>query len=190
MTLLEAIRSILRPELVQDGPIELVESAPQSRCLPVRLNKRGPALVLKLDTPRKGVAVNDWLFPLFVTTQPALTCMCDYIVLCNAPARDDARLFAFLCELKSGKTHGALEQIRNGRLMCDYLVAMARHHRQVTPNPPLAYRGLVFSTAVKSPPKVTSKAAPPRYQPDERMSDLECVRFAGGITLQLELLCA
>jgi hypothetical protein len=190
MTLLEAIRSVLRPELVQDGAIELVEDDPQSRCLPVRLSKRGPALMLKLDTPRPGIASNDWLVPLFLTTQPALTCMCDYILFCNAPARDDARLFAFLCELKSGRPRDAIKQIRNGRLMCDYLIGMARHHRQVTPTPPIAYRGLVFSSAVKSPPKVTSKAAPPPYRPDERMRDLECVHFAAGITLQLESLCA
>ena len=190
MTLLEAIRSILRPALLQEGTIELVENAPESRCQAVRLNKCGPALVVKLDSPKKGIAVNDWLFPLFPTTQPALTCMCDYIVFCNAPARDDARLFVFLCELKSGKPRDALKQIRNGRLTSDFLIATARHHRRIERIPEISYRGLVFSTAVKSPLKLKSKSAPPRYLPDEQMNDLSFVHVACGSTLQLELLCA
>lgn len=190
MTLLEAIRSILRPELLQEGTIELVENAPESRCQAVRLNKSGPALVLKLDSPKTGISVNDWLFPLFLTTQPALTCMCDYIVFCNAPTRDDARLFVFLCELKSGNPGGAVKQLRNSRLMVDFIVAMARHHRKIERVPEISYRGLVFSTAVKSPPKLRSKSAPPRYLPDEHMADLSFVHFACGSTLQLELLCA
>jgi hypothetical protein len=191
MTLLEAIRSVLRPELIQEGAIELVEDAPQNRCSPVKLNKRGPALVLKLDAPRSGITSNDWLFPLFNHRQPALTCVCDYIVFCNATARDDARLFAFLCELKSGRPHHARQQIRNGRLLCDHLIAMAQHHQRVTTNPAIAYRGLVFTPAVKSPPKLTSKATPPRCEPDEHMNNLKFFPpFSCGITLQLEWLCA
>jgi hypothetical protein len=189
-TRLQAIRSILQPELIEERNIELVEEFPDGRRQVVRLNKSGPALRLKLDRPpRAGISANDWLFPLFDPTRRSLTCMCDYIVFCNSPKRDDSRLFAFLCELKSSNPGGAIKQIRNGRLMSDFIIAMARHHEQVTHNWDVAYRGLVFSTIAK-PFEVTTRSGAPPYQPDTVMKDLKRADFACKGSLQLELLCA
>jgi hypothetical protein len=189
-TIFQAVRSILRTQLIEERNIELSEEFPDGRQQVVKLNKRGPALRLKLDkSPRAGITANDWLFPLFIPTRPALTCMCDYIVFCNSPKRDDSRLFVFLCELKSRNIEGAIKQIRNGRLMSDFIIAMARHHEQVTHDWDVAYRGLVFSTIAK-PFEVTTRSGAPPYQPDTVMKDLKRADLACRGSLQLESLCA
>jgi hypothetical protein len=198
MTLLEAIRSVLRPELVQDGPIELVETAPQSRCQPVKLSKRGRALVLKLDVSEPGNSVNERVFALFNTTEPGINRVCDYIVFYEQPVPADERrpprdpcMFVFLCELKSANPKGAFEQIRNSRLVSDFIVSMARHHRRSTVrNTAVTYRGLIFSTKVPPRKGATKPGAPPDYLTDACMPDLKGALFQCGITLQLELLCA
>lgn len=156
------------------------------------LSKKGPALVLKLDNPGAtgaGRAVNEWLYPLFRNDAPHITCICDYVVFYPAPSRDDSRLFVFLCELTSNNPRGAGKQICNGRLICDFLIAMARHHETVTRDAGVIYRGLVFSTKGKSP-KGSLKPKPPNYWSYDAMPDLRCAHYRCGVRLQLDMLCA
>jgi hypothetical protein len=160
-TLLQAIGDIVRPELRQDGVIRLEETDPGSTCKPVTLNKSGPALVLKLDSlPPPACAapgcqlrysVNDRLFPLFRTDTGGLTALCDYLVFYPERTESTSRLFVFLCELKSANLGTAKKQAENGRLLADYIVAMARHHHRLAELPKLEMRGLVFSPSLELP---------------------------------------
>lgn len=178
--LLQAIGEIVRPELRQDGVIRLEETAAGSTCKPVTLNKSGPALVLKLDgLPPPACAapgcqlrysVNDRLFPLFRPDVRGLTALCDYVIFYPEPAGASPRLFVFLCELKSMNLGAPRRQMENGRLLADYVVAMARHHHKLGQLPRLEMRGLVFSPSLPVPkiPRPTIDKCP--YFP-----------FAGGM---------
>ena len=204
--MLEEIRDMLRPGLLEGDMLEDViclseqatgepegEGKPGNVDLTVRLRKRHPALVLKLDRPPPGYkgAANDWLFPLFDPTKPDITAMCDYIVLCEAPKRRDDRLFAFLCELKSRNIRGAAGQIRNGKIMSEFIIQMARQNRRKMQRlSGVEYRGLLFSTRVVSPKGGFRPGHPPPYQEDPEMRSLKRVDFARGIELSLEWLCA
>jgi hypothetical protein len=78
--------------------------------------------------------------------------LCDYIIFHQEKgSRDDPPLFVFLCELKSGDPGTAKKQAENGKLMADYIVAMARHHSKVLACPPLVPRGLIFSPRFELP---------------------------------------
>jgi hypothetical protein len=195
---LKAIHSLLRPNVVPyhlySDSVPLTEKSNESLsderevCRRVTLTtKQHPTLVLKLDEPRSGRAANDWLFPLFDRTKSDLTCICDYIVFFEAPKRGDRRLFVFLCELKSGNPQGALKQLRNGKIVSDFIVAMARNHRQVQPDS-VEYRGMIFSTVTR-PSELTVKPKPPGYRADDRMPDLFWRPFRCGIEVLLEEQC-
>jgi hypothetical protein len=197
--MLEDIRDILRRELVGEGfhddVIFLNERANRTEepSLAVKLQKRRPALLLKLDEQPSGRAgaANEWLFPLFDATKPGLTNMCDYIVFYEAPKRGDARLFTFLCELKSGNLTGAARQIRNGKIMSELIIEMARHNQAKMQQPwAVEYRGLVFSTKTLSPKGSFSPNRTPFYERDPRMPSLARADFARGIELPLDWLCA
>lgn len=205
--MLEEIRDSLRRELVGDGfhddaiclneraaenPTDVRDTLDNAR-LAVTLKKRRPALVLKLDKAPSGRtgAANEWLFPLFDTAKPGLTGMCDYIVFYEAPRRGDARLFTFLCELKSGNLTGATRQIRNGKIMSEFIIEMARHNQPQMQEPwAVEYRGLVFSTRTVSPKGSFNLQRAPFYQTDPRMPALSRADFARGIELPLDWLCA
>lgn len=58
---------------------------------------------------------------------------------------EDPRLFVFLCELKSGRPSGSRKQAENGKLLADYILAMAKHHHKLTSIPRSEARGLIFS---------------------------------------------
>jgi hypothetical protein len=156
-TLLQAIGEIIRPELRRDGTICLQEDDPGSRCGPVTLHKSGQALVLKLDgipgplCRQQGCqlryAVNDRMFPLFDHHKEGLTSSCDYIIFYQDQQDREAQeapLYIFLCELKSGRSGGARAQAENARLMADYIVAMARHHGFLHGLPRIQLRSLIF----------------------------------------------
>lgn len=198
-TLLDAIRGILNRDLIRDGAVELVETNPVSQCQPVRLNKSGRALMLKLDGPEHGSSVNNRVFALFNANEPGITRVCDYIVFYEPPGATigergtprDPCMFVFLCELKSAHPKRAFEQIRNSRLVSDFIVSMARHHRRrIVRKTKLEYRGLIFST--KAPPSkgATKPGDPQKYLTDAVMPDLKGALLKCGTTLQLELLCA
>ncbi|MFS8067272.1 MAG: hypothetical protein ACMG6S_12950, partial [Byssovorax sp.] len=134
--LLNAIVDIIRPDFHKDGVVRLEETAEGSTCGPVTLNKSGRAVVLKLDSlPPPACAqqncllrysVNDRLFPLFKAEARGLSALCDYLIFYPEKGVEDPRLFVFLCELKSGRPTGAKKQAENGKLMADYILAMAR----------------------------------------------------------------
>ena len=134
-SLLQAISDILRPQLLQAGPILLEESDPGSTCEAVTINKSGPAVVLKPDLRPEGVCgrpgcqftftAPDRLFPLFRLDVAGLAAVCDYTVFCQENPENDARIFVLLCELKSNNPGGARRQIENGRLLADYVLDMA-----------------------------------------------------------------
>lgn len=160
-TLLQALGELLRPELVQPGPILLTEDDPGSTCKAISLHKSGQAFVLQPDRAAGGIcprndcartlSAPDRLFPLFRQGVPRLTAMCDYIVFCQESAGDDARLFVLLCELKSGNVTGSRQQVENGRLLADYILSMAMHHGPVRIAPRVERRGLVFSPRYNVP---------------------------------------
>lgn len=159
--LLTAISDVVRNEFRQDGVVRLEETAAGSTCGPVTLNKSGPAVVLKLDgLPPPACAqpgcnlrysVNDRIFPLFKTETGGLTALCDYLIFYPEKDVDDPRLFVFLCELKSGRVSGSRKQAENGKLLADYILAMARHHHKLTSSPACVPRGLVFSPMLEVP---------------------------------------
>lgn len=159
--LLQAIGDVVRPAFRQDGVIRLEETAERSTCKPVTLNKSGPALVLKLDglppplcaAPgcQLRYSVNDRLFPLFRPDVGGLTALCDYLVFYPEAAEASPRLFVFLCELKSANIGSPRRQVENGRLLADYIVAMARRHHKLAQLPRLEMRGLVFSPSLPLP---------------------------------------
>ncbi len=198
-TLLQAIGEILRPGLVQRGPILLTEADPGSTCKAITLRKSGQAFVLQPDQSAGGVcprndcaytfSASDRLFPLFRDV-PGLAAMCDYIVFCQESAGEDARLFVLLCELKSGDVKGSRQQIENGRLLADYVLSMARHHHAVRSQPTIERRGLVFSPKYDVPKGSLVKARckyPTRF---ESFPDLPFAYYASGKEYPLSHFCA
>lgn len=172
-TLLDAIEDILRPDLVyKSGMVRLEETAEGSTCGAVTLNKSGRAVVLKLDglpppiCAQQGCqmrySVNDRLFPLFKPGTSGLSALCDYLIFYLEKDVENPRLFVFLCELKSGRPTGAVKQAENGKLMADYIIAMAKHHRNLTSLPQCEARGLVFSPRY-APAKVLNRSSRADY---------------------------
>jgi hypothetical protein len=158
--LLKAIVDIIRHEFHKDGVVRLEETAANSTCGPVTLKKSGQAVVLKLDglppplcaqsNCQLRYSVNDRLFPLFKTEISGVSALCDYLIFYPEKDVENPRLFIFLCELKSGNPSGANKQAENGKLMADYIIAMARHHSKLTSAPICEARGLVFSPKYES----------------------------------------
>lgn len=153
-TLLQAIGEVLRSEFVERGPIVLEETNPESRCERIKLDKSGQAIVLKPDKrppalcERQGCQLsfrsNDRLFPLFRLDVLELTAICDYLVFCEEKVNDRPTLFVLSCELKSNKLAGARRQAENGRLLADYIIAVAKHHGKIHAMPEIKHRGLIF----------------------------------------------
>lgn len=198
-TLLQAIGEILRPALVPPGPIQLQETDPGSTCETVTIHKQGQALVLRPDLaaggvcPRRECALTlgapDRLFPLFRLDVAGLCVMCDYIVFCQESSREDARLFVLLCELKSENVGGSRRQIENGRLLADYILNMAAHHRAVR-LPAVERRGLVFSPKYKFPKGSLRKVRCPYSPLAGGFEDLPFAYYACGAEYPLEHFCA
>jgi hypothetical protein len=185
-TLLQVIGDIVRPVLRQDGLVRLEESAPGATFEPVTLTKHGPALVLKVDDPERiacpkpdcpiRLTVNDRMFPLFRVDAEGVTAVCDYLLFHQA--EDDAPLFIFCCELKSGDPRPGRRQTENGRLMADYILAMAVHHGRLQRLPEVRRRGLIFSPrcdlpTIRNPAKDRFRYADPLpHMPDMRFAYL------------------
>jgi hypothetical protein len=160
--LLQAIGDLVRPALRLDGsPIRLEESDRGSTCKPVVLHRTGPAVVLKLDVPRRDcprsdcgltLAANDKMFPLFRIDKEGLSSVCDYVIFCQEQTPGGSpTYYALLCELKSGRAGGSKQQIENGALLIDYIVSMALHHSTLGGRPSVEKRGVVFSTRYTVP---------------------------------------
>lgn len=195
-TLLQAIGEILRPALVQRGPIRLVEGDPGSTCEAVTLHKSGQAVVLRPDAAAGGVcpradcaltlSAPDRLFPLLRLDVAGLAAMCDYIVFCQETSRDDARVFVLLCELKSGSVGGSRRQLENGRLLADYILAMASRHHAVRTPPAVQRRGLVFSPKFKVPKGSLHKARCAYESMPDGFADMPFAYYACGAEYPLE----
>lgn len=179
-TLLQALEELVEPSVIQRGAVELCEDDPGSTCPPTVLQKSGRALVVRLASPHDGIPTNRWLFPLFRVdqAQPPVARSCDYIVF-YAPRDEEAALFVFLCELKSGAGKGAVTQIRNGKLLVDYMLAVAQHHGKVERLPELAFRGIVFSPRAPSQ-KGTTRAPSSADYIDDQLGLRVTYQRAGG----------
>jgi hypothetical protein len=198
-TLLQAIGEILRPALVQRGPIRLEETDAGSTCEAITLHKSGRAFVLKPDQSAGGIcprpdcartlSAPDRLFPLFRLDVAGLAAMCDYIVFCQESSGDDARLFVLLCELKSENVGRSRRQVENGRLFADYILNMAILHHGVKPVPAVERRGLVFSPKYKVP-KGSLRKARCSYSPmPDGFKDMPFAYYACGAEYPLEHFC-
>lgn len=198
-SLIQTLSDILRPELVQTGLLRLEEGDSGSICKAITLHKSGQAIVLRPDQsagklctrPDCGLSIsaNDRLFPLFRPNLPGLSSMCDYLVFCQRASGDEARLFVLLCELKSGKAEGSRKQLENGRLLADYILAMAKQHGALQSMPEIVRRGLVFSTNYNIP-KGSLRKAPCKYSPmPGGFPDMPFAYYACGQEYPLEHFC-
>ncbi len=146
-SVIEAIRDILRPGVFEDHALVLREPDPGSSGPTITLNKRGKALMLRPDQVQPGgMSAVDRLFPLFDTSKPGLCQLCDYLVFYPRPqpAGEPSELFVFLFELKSGSAKGAGRQLRNGKLLADYVLEMTHLHGSGVQRPAIHYRGVTF----------------------------------------------
>ncbi len=140
-----------------------------------------PGCELTLSAP-------DRLFPLFRLVA-GISVMCDYIVFCQEASRDDARLFVLLCELKSENVGGSRKQLENGRLLADYILAMAIHHHAVRPLPTVERRALVFSPRFVVP-KGSLRKQRCSYSPmSDGFVDMPFAYYASGAEYPLEHFC-
>lgn len=195
-TLLEAIQTILRPDLLLGKPIKLVELDPGSKCGPIRLPTHTSPVVLKPDQsyigcPRLdcgiGLSANDRLFPLFDVKKSGFCVVCDYVIFCQT--KPEAPLFILLCELKSGTLSGSAKQLENGRLLADYILAMARYHGDVRIEPTVEHRGLVFHPAGAKPMGNLHKLDCAYDPPSDVMRDMPTARYRSGEEYPLAHFC-
>ncbi|MBK9258723.1 MAG: hypothetical protein IPM54_02680 [Polyangiaceae bacterium] len=183
MTLLQAISDILRPNLIERGPLLLEETDAKSTCKAITLHKSGQAFMVRPDRSAGGIcprvdcsrslSAPDRLFPLFRVDLPDIGAMCDYIVFCHDLTRDENRLFILHCEMKSTSPQGSRKQIENGKLLADYIVTMAKHHRPMHALSTVEHRGLVFCNK------------PGLYVPKGNLQEKRCrytPPFAGGLS--------
>jgi hypothetical protein len=186
-TLLQAIREVVRAEFCQNGNIELKETIEKGdACGVVKLRGGAQAVVLKLDgrppphCTQEGCqlrySVNDRLFPLFKPDMAGLTALCDYLIFYLEKDVEKPRLFVFLCELKAGRPTGAKKQAENGKLMADYIIAMAKLHGRLTSIPACEARGLVFSPKCESIKILNPRQNKVSYAPRE--TRIEGMKFA------------
>jgi len=198
-SLLQAIGEIVRPELLQKGPIRLEELDPGSTCKPITINKRGQAVVLKPDIRPEGVCgrpgcqftftAPDRLFPLFRLDVAGLAAVCDYIVFCQENVEGDDRVFVLLCELKSNNVGGSRRQVENGRLLAEYVLKMAALHTRLSKVPRVEHRGLIFSPKFNVP-KGSLQKTRCKYEPlPDGFPDLPFAYYAGGAEYPLAHFC-
>lgn len=194
-TLLQALADILRSDLRIPGPIVLEEKDQRSTCEPITLytlDGSEQSILLRPDRVRRDgekISVNDRLFPLFKETAPKFTAMCDYIIFYLHGAQAQEELFVLHCELKSNKLSGSRQQIENGKLLADYVLAKAAHHAAIRTMPAIKHRGLVFS------PKIDVRMGdflhiPCPYESwPEGFMDLPHVRYKSGRAYPLRHFC-
>jgi hypothetical protein len=197
-TPIQALTELLEPRVVESGPLELRENDPGSSCPPTKITKSGRALALRFTNwaynQQVSLPTNRWLFPLLDVTRsaPPASRSCDYIVFHTPPRGKgaDAPLFVLLFELKSGYTKGSHVQLRNGKLIADYLLSVARLHGDVGVWPrDIRFRGVVLtrkSQGIKAPTGVSARAT---YRADTRCEDLSIVNLRPGSTYPLTYFC-
>jgi hypothetical protein len=197
-TPIQALTELLEPRVVESGPLELREDDPGSSCPTTKITKSGQTVALRFApwnySPQVSLPTNRWLFPLLDVSRdtPPACRSCDYIVF-HAPRKTDAAdpsLFVFLFELKSGRPKGAVAQLRNGKLIADYLLSVAKLHGKVDVWPPVVrYRGIVLagkSPGFKASTRVDERAP---YAVDSRCPDLGIVNLRPGSSYPLTFFC-
>jgi hypothetical protein len=126
----------------------LREDDPDSTCEPVRIHRSGQCVVISFNAKVSfkakddAICIKERLFPLF-REQEGVARMCDYLIFCEQ-GDEPPVLYVLLCELKSGKTEGAVAQIENAKLLAEYVLEMVGHHKKLG-KPEVRHRGLVFS---------------------------------------------
>ena len=195
-----ALIELMRPALQVQGLV-LEEHTPTSTCPPVKFTKQGRSLLLRPDNPihvcdrqdchAKAGSPNERLFPFFVPQKEGLTALCDYLIFYEPRAcKPDAEAgsFVFLCELKSGSVKGSRRQLQNGKLLAEYLLAMARLHGEVHAKPIITYRGIVFSPRTRAP-KPGLKGPRFVFEQDDKLSDLGVTQLPADTPWDLDALC-
>jgi len=196
-TVLQALQDLLEPRHLQRGALELRERDPGSTCAPTKLDRKGQATVLRFEPWPHGadteIPINRWLFPLFDVkrSKPPICRSCDYIIF-YSPPDFDRRLFVFLCELKSGSPKGSRDQLRNGKLLADYILAVTRLHGGVHDWPEeISFRGIVFAGKAMGTRGATRAPARADYIEDERFQgDLRVTTQRPGKSYALDFFCA
>lgn len=196
-TVLQALRESIEPRVIQSGPLELSESESGSTCPTTKLERAGQAIALRFDDwrykDRVTIPTNRWLFPLFDVSQGrAPICRsCDYVVFHALPRRPEA-LFVLLFELKSKSPRGASVQLRNGKLIADYILSVIRLHGDVSRWPTeVCFRGIVLAPNARN--TRGGMRAPTRadYIVDHRLPDeLKVTAQRPGSSFALEFFCA
>jgi hypothetical protein len=190
--LLDGLREILDPRAIVEGNLCLEENSPRSTTEPTLLHKRGRALLLRpdgLNVP--GIALNDRLFPYFATHAPAVGCLCDYLIFYPQPAEaGGTTLFVVLCELKSGSTDGAANQLRNGKLVADWILAMNHLHGRGPHPAAVQFRGVIFSNTAPTRHGVRKADKPLEFFTDSRLPELRRLHCQAGGQYSLDQLCA
>lgn len=158
---LQNIADVLHAEVCSTGAVDLEECHRQSTIQSFRLKTSWPTLLLRFDrVPCNGMTVNERLFPLFRRGLVDVCKCCDYVILWQRNDDPSSPLYVLLTELKSGNTNGAQTQIKNARVLVDYLLEMVRMHRGGTVDPDnVEYRGLTFT------PSARPQAGNPRHGP-------------------------
>jgi hypothetical protein len=198
-TLVQALIELVRPELqdLHTRELTLKEEGRGASTREVKLTTRGRVLAVRPDRlahtcdlpdchARSGSA-NERAFPFFNPHRAGLTALCDYMLF-HEPSRE-APPTVFLCELKSGKTAGAGDQLRNGRLLAEHLIAAARLHGDVHHHPDVMFRGVVFTPRATAPKPGLKEPRFP-FIPDDRLRDLRVLRLPPGPIWDLDALCA
>jgi hypothetical protein len=178
-TVLQALKELLDPRIVQDGALELRETDPGSTCQPTKLDRSGQAVALRFEpwSYRSDLQLptNRWLFPLFDVkrSEPPICRSCDYIIF-YAPADETEQIFVFMCELKSGspRTKTTMTQVRNGMLLARYILDVVDLHGNVQKWPDVQFRGLIFAGDAPGSRGGLRGSARPRYQQDAKLTDL------------------
>jgi len=190
-SVINAIRGVLRPGVYDERALTLRETDPKSRCPEIRLNKSGKALMIRPDkVPAVKMSAVDRLFPLFDITKPGLGQLCDYLVFYSRPvvSDEDSELWVFLFELKSGSAKGALGQLRQGKLLADYVLAVARLHGGVE-WPRVNYRGVTFVGDAPRPRIVVRYPAAFDWLEDSRLEGLRVCNCRPLASHDLDTLC-
>ena len=189
---IEAIREVLRPGVFEERALVLRETDPNSRCPEIALSKRGKALMIRPDqVPSAGMSAVDRLFPLFDTSKPGLCQLCDYLVFYPRPQTtgEVTDLFVFLFELKSGSAKGAMPQLRQGKLLADHVLAVARLHGHGVSRPTVHYRGVIFVGAAPRPRLVPRYHAGFAWIEDEWLAELRVCSCRPLPSHDLDALC-
>lgn len=194
-TLFQALTELLRDEglLQRERPIVLREEAENSRSGETTLDRAGRALVLRPQPwafRDHRIPTNRWLFPLFRSDldDPPLCRSCDFVIF-HVPDRDVERLFVFLCELKSGKSRGSRDQVRNTKLIADYILAVMRLHGRVESWPRIEFRGLIFAGAAPPQKGFTKISKGAVYEADPMIPDLSVTLQRAGERYELPWFC-